>query len=143
MPREERQPFTATGGYVARKQFRFHGKPYAPGDNFPWRQLSCSVRKLRQLYEQRYIEPKGDGASVEEKPEEETTTQETTTQETTTPEAFEFDPDVHTIDREDGKWYVCKGSKRLLQITPKEGKRLDKRVNPDKVRPDEIVQSEE
>ena len=138
MRREERQPFTATGEYVARKQFRFHGRPYAPGDDFPWRTLSCSVRKLTQLYNQRYIEPKGDGASVETKPEEPTTEEETKA-----PEAFEFEPDVHTIEKEDGNWFVMKGKTRLLQITPKEGKRLDKRVNPDTVRAEEIIEPEE
>lgn len=139
MPREERQPFTATGEYVARKQFRFHGKPYAPGDSFPWRKLSCSVRKLQQLYDQRFIEPKGDGASVEAKPVEERKPVE----ETTAPEAFVFDPDIHTVDKEDGDWFVMKGRTRLLQISMKEGKRLEKRVNTSEVRSEEIVTPEE
>lgn len=139
MPREERQPFTTTGDYVARKQFRFHGRGYSPGDEFPWRTLSCSTRKLRQLYEQRYIEPKGDGASVESKPEK----KEPEAEETKAPEAFEFNPDVHTIEKDGKEWFIVKGKKRLLQVTQKEGKRLDKRVNPDTVRPAEIVQPEE
>lgn len=57
MAKETRQPFTSTGDYHARRGFRFHGRNYAPGDEFPWKQLSCSPRKLRQLYEGRFIEP--------------------------------------------------------------------------------------
>lgn len=67
MAKETRQPFTPTGEYHARRGFRFHGRDYAPGDEFPWKQLSCSARKLRLLYEGRFIEP--GPAPVEEEPE--------------------------------------------------------------------------
>lgn len=57
MKKETRQPFTPTGEYHARRGFRFHGRDYAPGDEFPWRHLSCSTRKLKLLYEGRFIDP--------------------------------------------------------------------------------------
>ena len=58
MSKETRQPFASTGDYIARRGFRFHGRNFALGDNFPWRHLACSVRKLKQLYEGRFIEPR-------------------------------------------------------------------------------------
>jgi len=66
MTKETRQPFTQTGEYHARRGFRFHGRDYAPGDEFPWRQLSCSARKLKLLYEGRFIDP---GPAPAEEPE--------------------------------------------------------------------------
>jgi hypothetical protein len=55
MSKMMRQPFTPGGKFIASKNFRFHGRDYARGDEFPWRRLSCSIRKLRQLYEGRYL----------------------------------------------------------------------------------------
>lgn len=57
MSKETRQPFTSTGEYHTRRGFRFSGRNYAPNVDFPWGQLCCSARKLRQLYEGRFIEP--------------------------------------------------------------------------------------
>jgi hypothetical protein len=140
MPREERQPFSY-GEYTVRKPFRGWGRDWVPGSDFPWRQLTCTKKKLRQLYDHRKIEPKGEPipadfteapvASVEE------------TEEATS-EAFVFDPDVHTIDNpERGEWYIKKGSKVLLRVTLKEARRLEKRVTSSEVRPEEIVTEEE
>jgi len=136
MPREERQPF-GYGEYTVWKKFRFSGRDFTPGSDFPWRQIGCSKRKLLQLYEQRYVEPKGQAipADYEETP---------VTAKTEEPEAFVFDPDVHTIDNpERGEWYIMRGKKALLQITLKEARRLEKRVTADEVRIEEIVPDEE
>ena len=53
--KDKRPPFDARGSYVARKAFRFHGRTYAPGAEFPWRRLSCSARKLLQLYDNGFL----------------------------------------------------------------------------------------
>lgn len=50
-----RAPFDERGDYVARKSFRFHGRTYARGAVFPWRTLSCSARKLFQLYDNGFL----------------------------------------------------------------------------------------
>ena len=47
-----RQPFTPGGKFIAAKNFKCNGKKYVRGEEFPWRTICCSVRKLRQLYEQ-------------------------------------------------------------------------------------------
>lgn len=39
----------------AMRAFTFGGRRYEPGDRFPWRQLSCSVRKAQQLHDNRFI----------------------------------------------------------------------------------------
>ena len=135
MPREERQPF-GYGEYTVRKPFRGWGMSFAPGSDFPWRRLACSKKKLLQLYEQRYIEPKGEEIPADFK--------ETPVEAETTSADFVFDPDVHTLSNpERGEWYIMKGSKALLRVTLKEARRLEKRVNSTEVRSEEIVQSEE
>lgn len=53
--KDKRPPFDMRAAYVARKSFRFHGRTYAPGAEFPWRRLSCSGRKLHQLYDNGFL----------------------------------------------------------------------------------------
>lgn len=57
--KSKRQPFDEGGSFVARKTFRFHGRTYARGAEFPWRQLSCSARKLFQLFDNGFLIPAG------------------------------------------------------------------------------------
>ncbi len=42
-------------GFVAVRTFRFGGRSFRPGDAFPWRELSCSHRRLRQLQDHRMV----------------------------------------------------------------------------------------
>lgn len=53
-----RSPFTVGAEFVVRRAFHFGGKPYAIGASFHWRRESCSERKLRLLWEGRFIEAK-------------------------------------------------------------------------------------
>jgi len=50
-----REPFSTGAKAVVAKPFTFGGRTYAAGDSFPWRKLSCSVRKAQQLWENRLI----------------------------------------------------------------------------------------
>ena len=50
MTRHSRAPFDPSKPFVARRSFTFNGRRFATGDPFPWRRLSCSVRKLRDLH---------------------------------------------------------------------------------------------
>lgn len=43
------------GDYTAQRSFRFHGRDYVAGEEFPWRRLSCSDRALRRLVDARYV----------------------------------------------------------------------------------------
>jgi hypothetical protein len=55
MSKTERAPFAHNGLFVAAKNFRFNGHVFERDANFPWRKISCSVRRLEQLYNSRYI----------------------------------------------------------------------------------------
>lgn len=58
--KSQRKPFDEGGTFVARKTFRFHGRTYARGAEFPWRSLSCSARKLFQLFDNGFLIPASD-----------------------------------------------------------------------------------
>ena len=51
------QPFQPDGTYVARFGFKFGGQAFRAGDVFPWREIGCNERRLRQMYDARYIVP--------------------------------------------------------------------------------------
>lgn len=53
--KDVRAPFDPSGAYVARKDFTFQGKKYPRGTSFPWGTLSCSGRKLKQLYDNGFL----------------------------------------------------------------------------------------
>ena len=151
MGRIIRQPFKPRGKFVASKTFRFHGKSYAKGDEFPWRTISCSVRKLRTLYEGRLISyaPEEELDALDE-------TIETPEPEIVEPEVDEteeddegeedgdevdtYDPEIHEIiNPERGEWYLADAEgNRLLKLKAKEAKRLRKKQQPEEINPDGI-----
>jgi len=47
--------FNTSGRCTVGKSLTFNGKDYPAGTTFPWRQLGVSVRKLRQLWDNRFI----------------------------------------------------------------------------------------
>ena len=55
----DKQPFSASGDYDARKPFDFQGEHIARGARFEWRRLGVSGRKLRQLWDNGFIVPAG------------------------------------------------------------------------------------
>ncbi len=55
MSAREKAPFMVSETFLARKNFRFHGKAYKIDDPFKWKTLSCSLRKLRQLFDTGFI----------------------------------------------------------------------------------------
>lgn len=169
MSKETRQPFTSTGDYHARRGFRFHGRNYAPGGEFPWKQLSCSPRKLRQLYEGRFIEPglappeevkipapkvpeapvteKVTTEEPEDKVEEKSETGPGETKEVEKksekePQKFVFNPKHHQVrSAGSGKWKVTTNSGKFrLSITRKEAQRLKKVRTKTEVSHEEIVE---
>lgn len=143
MTTDSRPPFSPTGEYIARKNFRFAGRDFKPGDTFPWRQLACDTRKLRQLYEGRFVTtvfedeesisvvspPLPPDFEISEETEEEQV------------EDLTFDPEIHRVDNpKRGRWVITRGGKILLRVTRKEARRLVKKVNPTAVDMDEVVE---
>lgn len=59
MARKNRKPFNAAGPFVARRRFLFNGEYTTPEDQFE--EEGCSVRRLRQLYDNRLIDMAPDG----------------------------------------------------------------------------------
>lgn len=53
--KNERVPFSPSGDFVVRRELRFAGRSFRPGEKFPWRRLACSPRRLRQLYDGGYL----------------------------------------------------------------------------------------
>lgn len=140
-----RTPFSSTGEYVAIRNFVFHGHKFAPGDVFNWKQLSCSVQQLHRLYRAMLINVKDDDFVPEveepkevEEPEVEEEVDEVEDEETT--DKVIFDPAVHIIDNPArGEWYIMKGAEKILRVTAKEAKRLEKKKKPAEVNMDRVV----
>lgn len=139
-----RQPFTPGGKFIASRDFRFHGRPYTTGDEFPWRTIGCSVRKLRQLYEGRFlnnryvdeseVEKTGTMPEIEAAP---TVVEETTVESNEeSDELTVYDPEIHEIINPDrGEWYLADADgNRLLKLDAKEAKRLRKKQEPEEIR---------
>lgn len=148
MANQVRRPFTPGGKFVASKDFRFGGRRYAKGDEFPWRQLSCSVRRLRLLYEGRlvnneYIDEEELADVAEETIEELDTDEELdeTEEEPVKSGDLIFDPEIHTVENPGrGEWYMVKDGVRIVELTAKEAKRLQKRTSMTPVNPNAIVE---
>ena len=70
--KNERPPFSPSGDFIVGREFRFAGRDFRPGEKFPQRRLACSPRRLRQLYDGRYLNsPVPVEESIEEQIEEE------------------------------------------------------------------------
>ena len=146
MTKMVRQPFTPGGKFIASKKFRFHGRDYAKGDEFPWRTLSCSIRKLRQLYEGRflnneYVDPKElvEPITMVEETVEEVVEEELVDEPTEKPTVY--DPEVLEIVNPDrGQWYLNQDGNHLLRLKAKEAKRLRKKMEPTDINLDQVFE---
>lgn len=148
MATKMRQPFTPGGKFIVGRPFRFGGRDYKAGDEFPWRQLSCSVRKLRSLYEGRnlsnvYFDQEdaaeilttmdtGGGVGVDEQPMIALSVAPGTKVPTV------FDPAIHEITNpEKGKWFMVDEDGTLLaHLIGREAKRLRKATGPEDINPE-------
>ena len=55
MARYDKPPFISSDDFEARRSFTYNGKHYAIGEAFPWRNIACSSRKLRDMFNGNYI----------------------------------------------------------------------------------------
>lgn len=161
MARKIRQPFTPGGKFVASRDFKFHGHKFTTGDDFPWRTLSCSVRKLRQLYEGRYLNNEyieesklyEDEAENAPEPETQESPDGTAAEETESDDESEedesddeedglfYDPDRHEIVNPGrGEWYMDEDGEHVIQLTAKEAKRLRKKLDITDINPDCVIE---
>ncbi len=125
IPNELKQPFTTSGVFAARRPFAFNGRKYNVGDAFPWRRITCPVRRVRQMYESGHLTLTVNGVEAEDQaPVEEAEEFRQTT--------FVYDPQVHEIDNPSRGIWVIKdddGKVRAV-INRKIAKKLDNREEP-------------
>ena len=126
---QAKQPFMPKGDFVAGSGgMRFAGRTYAPGASFPWRKLSCSERRLRQLFERRLIEhaqdfdPEKAKQAVEPVDEMPSST-------------FVFDPKLHNVDAD--HQVVNEEGDVLLEVDEGLAKKLRKARRPVEIELDE------
>ncbi len=152
MTKQQRQPFSPSGEFVAGKEFRFGGKTYSVGDSFPWRKLSCSMRRLIQLYEGRYInvvgsieeediieEEEGLENETEANPpesEEDESEEDESEEDESEGETFTFDPEVHEIVTPSRGEYEIRliDGETLYSVDKKLAKKLKKVSKPTEIR---------
>jgi hypothetical protein len=154
MHRFERQPFTPKGDFVVRREFRFSGRDFRPGDDFLHRQMAISERQLRVLYDSGKIVYRGDEGKAEEiKTTEAPTTESPTTVadavsaasgEIVASNVFLFDPDKHLIEKSGrSKWHVEDLDGQILaHLTKEQATELKKATEPVEVTLDEESQRE-
>ncbi len=134
-----RQPFMRGGKFIVNKPISFAGKRFKVGDNFPWRKMACDERRLRQLFEGRFLRLRDEELKEEpileeelEEEESEDTETEPTDEElkesadegSEESEPFIFDPEVHEIVTRNGKKFIAADGTELLQVPRKEARRL-------------------
>ena len=149
---KERHPFNSGEKFFAGKSFKFHGKNYAIGDPFPWRKLSCSLRKLRTLHDGKYIdcgergyrdEAKDEAVSkVADAPSAPPVDDDNDAEDD--PNALVYDPNIHDIDNETrGEWYMAQDGERLHRLRPVVAKKLRKATEPVEIEDDDLFEEEE
>ena len=163
MSRLNRPLFAIVEKFVADRAFRFAGRPYEPGDPFDWRKASCSVRRLRQLYDMKLINPVladwpeedelpvtddenlDDGPDTDDLDESDDDESDDETEDDGEDEEDEggliYDPDVHLIENPSrGVWVMTKNDEIVAHLLAREAKRLRKKGEPTEVDPDSIVE---
>lgn len=168
MSKHARPHFSTAPVFVTIRAFRFQGKSYEIGDEFNWRKLACPMRRLRQLYDSKFIDPiteevvtgdLGDSGTVDKADSSDDQTADLDNEtndlgdEETDEDADEgddsedevteltFDPDVHEIaNPSQGVWVMTQDGEIVAHLTAREGKRLRRKTKPVTVNPEGILE---
>lgn len=120
--RTQRQPFSNIQEFIANRRFTFEGVDYSHGDKFPWQDLDCPLRKLRQLWDGRFID------CVNTQFIEEDTSEKDTPAVEEDEGPFTFDPLLHKISNpKRGKWVIRENGVVVKQVDRRTADKL-KRV---------------
>lgn len=130
----DRLPFTSKGEFVVTKRMRFGSRTWEVGEDFPHRKLSIDHRRLRVLYDGKFLTMKGDEAQPDE-PE----TNETPAGLIAGEGEFIYDPEVHSIEHEDNEYWIVDDETDLLRVRAPIGKKLDTAVEKTLVQADDIL----
>lgn len=52
--------FDGTSPLIARREFRFSGRDFAPGDKFDWKKMAVTHRRARQMFDAGKVANPGD-----------------------------------------------------------------------------------
>lgn len=135
-PDLNRQPFSHKGPFVANRLFKINGVTYKAGDELDTTRVAVDARKLRQLYDARFLNMAGDVTAPKKA-------------EVTTPVStglvagegeFLFDPAVHAVEKSDMEDWIADETSLLVHITAKAATALKKAKKPVVVTVDQIVE---
>lgn len=112
----DRLPFSLKGDFITSKPMKFGGKTYKVGEDFPHTRLAISDRRVRTLYEGKFLAMKGD-----EQPDE----PEEVTELVAGEGEFIFDPEIHTMEHENSEYWIADEDGDLLRVRAPMGKKLD------------------
>lgn len=132
-----RQPFSHKGPFVASRAFKLNGKPYKAGDEMDPSHVAVAPRKLRQLFDARYLNMAGDMPTTPKKAE---VTPPVSTGLVAGEGEFLFDPAVHAVEKSDKEDWIADETSLLVHITAKAATALKKVKKPIIVTADQIVE---
>lgn len=128
----DRLPFTPKGEFVVTKRMRFGSKTWEIGEDFPVRKLVVDQRRLRVLYDGKFITMKGDNEPDEP--------EEIQDEELVAGEGeFLFDPEIHTVEHEDNEYWIADEDGDLVRVRAPMGKKLDTSTDKVLVTADDIL----
>lgn len=114
----DRLPFTSRGKFTVTKRMRFGSKTWEIGEDFPINKLAINQRRLRVLYDGKFITMKGDDQPDEPNEEE-------VTELVAGEGEFIFDPEIHTMEHENSEYWIADEDGDLLRVRAPIGKKLD------------------
>lgn len=131
-----RQPFSHKGPFVTNRAFKLNGHPYKAGDELDSSRVAVDARKLRQLYDARFLSMAGDITA----PKKVEKTEPVSTGLVAGEGEFLFDPAVHAVEKSDKEDWIADETNLLVHITAKAATALKKVKKPTIVTVDQIVE---
>lgn len=131
-----RQPFSHKGPFVTNRAFKLNGRPYKAGDELDSSHVAVDHRKLRQLYDARFLNMAGDMPT----PKKAKMTKPVSTGLVVGEGEFLFDPAVHAVEKSDMEDWIADETSLLVHITTKAATALKKVKKPTIVTMDQIVE---
>lgn len=131
----DRLPFASRGQFVVSKRIRFGSRTWEVGEDFPHMKLAVDQRRLRVLYEGKFLTMKGDEAQPDEPEEIQTPAEELVAGEG----EFIYDPELHSVEHEDNEYWVSDEEAYLVRVRAPRAKELMEVMEKELVLTDDIL----
>ena len=132
-PELNRLPFSPKGPFIAIKRMKANGRLWEVGDEVNPKHLSVDDRRLRLLYEGKFINMKGDDAQPDE-PEKDPVKE---------PVAgdgeFLYDPELHQIEKEGTEYWVADDEALFVRVRAPRAKELMEALEKQVILADDIL----